>query len=191
MDKVKQLLLLDVIRRTGNRVPFPVIGNWASLMDELEELEVEGYLELSENHLRISNEGKKFLMLFKSEMESELKTYDVYKDVVINGEVIDARMPILAYKTRKLKPEQQAPILKDLAIMLEWDKVVKTVVLLEQFQDNVNWQKVLFATFDRGVDTLANRYCWRVLGPTLNEAAAKAEQLLQTTKPKKLIQIER
>lgn len=191
MDKIKQLFLLDVIRHTGNKVEFPVTGNWGYLQEEVGILHQEGYLDLNDDSYSISEDGKKFLLSFRADMKKLLDEYGVYEEVVVNGMTVDARMPILAYKTRKLKPEQQEPILRNLAVMVQWDKTILAIKLIDSKDSYIIWQKILFDLVERNTKQLADRYCWRILGSSVNDAAMTAERLINPVPNKSLIQITR
>lgn len=185
MNELKQVVLLEAIKVTGNSVPYPVVNNWAYLLDEINELVELGFLELNEDKYQISFEGKKILLLFKSERKEILSGCDVYKDAVINERNVDARLGLMAFRVRKLNNEEAAKILSSFAYVLRWDDFFSNLRNINN--TSLNWQQYLFTAFEKIGDV--NRNVWRYLGRDLKDALLTCERLLTPLPKKDLIQI--
>lgn len=188
MNSLKQVVLLEAIRVTGNNVPYPIVGNWAYLADEIDELVELGFLELNEDKYQISFEGKRVLILFKSERKEILAPCEVYKEVLINDKIMDARLGLMTFRVRKLNDEDALPILNSFAAILHWDIYFEN---LQQIHNNTAliWQKHLFKSFDKLKNV--NRHAWRYLGKNIADATLNCERLLTPLPPKSLIQLTR
>lgn len=188
MNSLRQLVLLEAIKVTGNNIPYPIVDNWAYLTDEIEELIELGFIELVEDKYQISFEGKKILILFKSERKEILSTSDVYKEVVINNKTIDARLALMAFRTRKLKDEEVVPILTSFSYMLNWETYFENLRQIAN-ATTLNWQQHLFASFEKLGSV--NRHMWRYMGRNLEDATLTCERLLMPIPKKDLIQLTR
>lgn len=187
MNSLRQLVLLEAIRVTGNNIPYPIVGNWAYLMDEINVLLELGFLELLEDKYQISFEGKKILLLFKSERKEILSSSDIYKDVIINDRPTDARMGLMTFRVRKLSDEEATPVLSSFAYILNWDYYFEN---LKKINDTtLAWQQHLFASFEKVGNV--NRHAWRYLGRDLKDAVLNCERLLMPIPKKDLIQLTR
>lgn len=187
MNSLRQVVLLEAIRVTGNDIPYPIVGNWAYLMDEIEELVELGFLELNEDKYRISFEGKKVLLLFKSERKEILAGCDIYKEVTINNHVVDARFGLMSFRVRKLNDDEAISALQSFSYILNWDAYFEN--LRKIATTTIIWQQHLFTSFERLGQV--NRHAWRYLGKDLKDAVLNCERLLMPVPTKNLIQLTR
>lgn len=188
MNELRQMVLLEAIRVTGNSVPYPITDNWAYLTDEIEQLTELGFLELTEDKYQISFDGKKVLLLFRSERKEILNSCNVYKEVIINNKPIDARLSLMTFRTRKLSDEEALPILSSFAYVLNWDAFFNNLRAIAN-NTELNWQRALFSSFEKlgNVD----RHLWRFLGRNLTDATLTCERLLSPLPKTSMIQLTR
>ncbi len=186
IDEIKTLMLLEAFRVKGNSVPYPVHDNWGYLEEPIDGLIEDGLLEVIDNNVTISMDGKKSLLMFDSERKDLLLSLEVYKEVVTNSGQLDARLAVSAFQTRKMKPELQVPHLEMVAIAIYWDEFFS---IIKGLSTSVLWQKVLFSAFDKHIKELADRYSWRKLGQTVDEAVLNCERLVNPIPSRKLVQI--
>jgi hypothetical protein len=188
MNELRQIVLLEAIRVTGNLIPYPIVDNWGHLQDEINELIELEFLELNENHYRISFEGKKILLLFKSERKEILDSCEIYRDVALGDHRADARFGLMTFKTRKLSDEEALPILKSFAYILNWEAYFENLRSINQAPTFV-WQPHLFSSFEKLGNV--NRHTWRYLGKNLQDAVLNCERLLMPIPKKDMIHITR
>lgn len=183
-------MVLDAIRTTGNEVPHPVTGNWTGIQSEIEELHSLGLLSIDRGAYRISKDGKKALLTFRDLKNDCLKEWEAYKEVLVNGKIIDARIGLLAFKNiGKINREDLQSILQSFTLFINWEFLLSQVKRLHDSRQN--WQeRVASGSIFYYIETQADPLSWRQLGETSREAARTAALLLNPAQNQKsLIQI--
>jgi hypothetical protein len=191
-DSVVNMMVLDAIRHLGNRVPHPVSGNWTGIQRSIEGLYSQGLLSIDSDHYEISKEGKKTILLFKDTINSYMRDFEAYKEVNVDGDVIDARVPILAFSSAGKAPlDEVKQRLLILALCTNWEFLISQIKRLHE--SGQNWQsRVADGSIFMYIDEQARPSAWLKLGKNPREAARTASLLLNPAQDNRgLIQIKR
>jgi hypothetical protein len=168
--KIKYVVVLEALRATKSVVPSPIEGKWKVLEEQLKYLFQEGMLELKNNTLMISQEGKKVLLLFNDKCKDLIAPFEGYKALTVNGNSIDARLPIAAYSVRDtLTKEVAFEYLSSLNPFLIWETFFSWVKALEA--EGTEWQPLLLESFRMQSEYNVSVDSWKRLG--YNEASAE------------------
>lgn len=183
--KVKEIVVLEAIRKTRSKVPLPISGQWSSIKDVLKSLFHNGYLEIKDNEFTISNEGKKIILLFNDKRKEAIKPWEDFKKVTIEGNTIDARIPIASFNVKgKISEEEAQDYLENLNVFLTWESFFDWIKYLNK--EGNDWQGQILHNFE-----LHSRYNvgtdqWKKLGKDENAAIIRATKMLM---PDNLVQI--
>jgi hypothetical protein len=184
MNELRTVVLLEAIRHAGSP-DYPITNNWSYLMEEIETLATEGLLELKDDKYVISDKGKRVLLLFRSDKKDILKHMEAYTEVKVNGKTVDARLPLAAFRARKLSDEDAEEYLRNLAYLIGWDSYFENLKYFAE--SDFNWQEHLFKSFER--QGIVNRNCWSTMGRTLKEAVLTCERLIHPVPNRSLIHL--
>jgi len=187
---LRNLITLESIRVSGNKVPYPVCDDWGYLEEEIQWLIKDGLLSIVSDFCEISQDGKKMLLLFDMERREVLKQFEPYREVRIGKTTLDARLPLSAYMMIKEKADNKHELLFSMAAMIVWRSFFDYVRTLAQDESSL-WQKDLFPAFMENAGRYARLDIWRVMGQTRTEAINTCELLLNPNPSKNLIQLTR
>lgn len=188
-EYMKLMLVLDAIRKLGNHAPYPIEGNWKFVEEQLQSLEETKRLSIGSEGYEIALEGKKALLLFDYELAEILKPINVYREVMVDGEMIDGRLPITSYMVKSKPVKEAAHLMHTVNVCIEWENLMKHIVNMQEIGGN--WQKevaedVFLRKTIRDIDLVA----WQNLGSTVAEAARTATWMLNPAQLNKgLVQI--
>lgn len=175
--KIREIVLLEALRKTKSEVILPIAGNWAPIKNELKTLFKEGYLEIKNNSFVISEDGKKVILLFNDKRAELIEPFNDYKVLTIDSNPIDARLPMAAFKIRNQIPEDVAlDYLENLNVFLIWEDFFRYVKSLSK--DGSNWQGLLFKSFELQAKYEVTIDAWKKLGKDSNSAIIKASKML-------------
>lgn len=180
-DNIHYMMVLDAIRKTGNSVPYPTVDDWGYLDETVQALHTDGMLSISENHYVISEQGKKALLLFDDEIKNMISPLEVYKEVMVDGEYIDGRIPIASFMLHRKDRKAAILLLHTLIVGIRWKALMDSIVELNEIQDS-QWQKsVADGEFLLSVLNDIDLNSWHQLGRTELEAAKTATWMLNPT----------
>jgi len=185
LTRVKNLIILEAIRKTKVYSK----ESWKDF-SEIERLVADNLLSIDSGKLAITPDGKKGLLLFDADKRELLKDLEPYLGVSIRGNLIDARIPVMAFLSKTM-PEVY-DILHSVAIITMWDSFFE--YLLRQKKQKKDWQKLLKT--DYLINSSKQRVrldAWKVLGSSDDDAKRTAVLLLNPAKRQdnKLVQITR
>lgn len=189
-EHLNKLIVLESIRKTGNTVPYPVCDDWGYLHEDIMQLVDDGLLSIDSDTIRINKEGKKFLVMFDFERSQILRALKPYEEVLINDRVVDARIPLEAFKCQKLPPDSVSEHLFSIAALVIWPKFFAQIRRLNKVPNSL-WQAQVITAFYANANRLGRLDAWRALGTTPDEATITAERLLNPVPSRKIIQITR
>jgi len=187
---LKNLITLESIRVSGNKVPYPTCDNWGYLDEEIQALIQEGLLTIDSASSSISSDGKKMLLLFDMERKGVLEQFEPYKEVKVGTATVDARLPLSAYMLIKEKTEDKEHLLFSMAAMIVWRNFFDLIKQLST-DDSSMWQKELFPAFCANAGKYAQLDIWRIMGKDRADAINTCELLLNPNPSKKLIPLTR
>lgn len=183
---LQKIVVLESIRKTGNKVPYPLEGGWLDLQLEIEALVENDLLSIDSDQYKITSLGKKVLLIIQDERDDFLADQQKFKDFAIRGRLYDARIAVQSYKLRR-QPNAKH-LLEDFCIWIVWDDFFDQVKLFNR--KGYPWQKHLWAVFERNIQHLArNLDEWKRLGSTESEARRVASRLAGELPQTKLVQI--
>lgn len=173
---IKELVLLEVIRRTKIEIPYPVSENWGYLEDLVAGMEQEGMLSVDSNHYRVTTKGKKILLLFRSDVAEMVEPVSKFRSIVLDGKTLDARMPMMAY-VASMHHESAYDVLRAGVFGVYWEELIDAVIKLMAL--DVIWQKVLISDeLYSDIENKVNTEAWRELAPDSIEARRIGKWLL-------------
>lgn len=183
--KLKNLVVLEAIRKTKSTVPLPITGAWYPLKEELKSLFQDGLLEIKNNEFVISADGKKAIILFNDNRKELIEPFESFKKFSVEGNTIDARIPIASFSVKnKLSNEICADYLQNLNAFLVWEDFFEWVK--EEKNREGHWQNKLLEAFQLQVNYNIETDSWKRLGKTDNSAMIAATKALM---PDDLVQI--
>lgn len=176
MTELHTMMLLELIRQTN--VTLPLNDDWSALSDQFDILQIDGLITPDGT---ITSEGKKLLLMFDAERRDILKGSEVYESVLINGQRIDARLPVLDYKYRK--SADRVDMLFNMACIMYWD------AFFQQFKATVSsgWQANFLDSYTQYCRRIADSTTWRMLGASVREAVLNCERLLNPIETTQII----
>lgn len=181
---LNNLLVLNAVRVTGNRVKFPVTDNWQYLEPTLSDLLELGWLVVTDGVLQVSDVGKKHILWFLSVKKDVLQPLEVYKEILVNQQHVDGRLPISAFTVRnKLRGLDAMEHLFCISALLVWDEFFEEVKEVHSLED-INWQAEFFKDYYQRANVDVHPNVWLKLGRNSEEAVMTAERLL-SPKPKR------
>lgn len=187
-ENLHKLLVLESIRKTGNKVPFPVEGKWLPLSEIIKDLLAEGWLSIDSEYIRITRNGKRTLIMFDALRKDFAKKLEAFKEIQVGGRVIDGRVAVESYSLRG-KGKEVGDHLYAIAALLMWDDFFD--IIKGMAKHHRAWQKGLFNTFDFHISNAASVDAWRMLGRNDKEAELVGDRLLGKVKTDKLVHIQR
>lgn len=185
--KIKNLVVLEAIRKTKSTVPLPIEGAWEPIKEEIKLLFQEGLLEIKSDGMVISTEGKKALLLFNDTRKELIEPFEGFKKFVVDGNTIDARIPIASFSVKnKLDNEVCSDYLQNLNAFLVWEDFFEWIQKTSK-KDGLQWQSQLLEAFKLQVNYNIETDSWKRLGKNENSATITATKA--TMLPEELVQI--
>lgn len=176
---IKELVLLEVLRKTKVDIPYPVKDDWGYLEDLVTGMEEEGLLSIDSDHYRITTKAKKTLLLFRSDVAEMVEPISKFRSIVLDGKVLDARMAMMAY-VASMNQESAYDVLRAGVFGVYWDELIDAVIKLMPM--DVNWQKVIISDeLYSDIENKVNTEAWRELASDSIEARRIGKWLLKPT----------
>lgn len=168
---VKQMLLLDLVRKNGGvrKLPLP-----------FSDCDMTKLLSFDSEKCQITTEGKKVILLFRDARKDLIKEFDVYREVMTDYGAVDARIPILSFILKDAFDGEKYDQLASFVVLFRWDDLV-------QAMDEGHWT---FKDIMRYIEQNAQPFAWLSLAKDPTEAA-KAANLLLGRRPTSLVQLTR
>lgn len=190
-ENLKRMLVLEAIRKSGNRVPYPLSEDWDALGDYINLLSNEGLLSIDSGFYCINTDGKKALLLYDTSRKDIVKAMDVFNNLLIGENKVDCRIAVESFKHRKSSDvERVSEHLFSIAGLIIWDDFFEMIKKLAK-RKNTQWQKSLFDAFYFNAKKRARLDAWRQLGRTENEALITGTKLTNPNISKDLVHITR
>jgi hypothetical protein len=171
----RTLLALDAIRHSGNCIPVPPPEQFSEVIHELEKAE---FIANDGECYRINRAGKRLLMLYDSERREMIDVISNYKEVLVDGEIIDARIPLASFLVKGYEDKFAANLLHTFIVGLKWDDWMNEVQQEEAENRHEWYDKVANNKFINTTIGLIDLDSWKTLGPTPSEAFHTAKWLL-------------
>ncbi len=164
-QELRELILLDVIRRGRISIDY---NQSRYVRPAIDSLIANEFLTAD---YQIALEGKKTLLMFDDVRRDLLKDFDVYKEVNVNGRLIDARLPVITFDLRNQKGMNEGIYFATL--LIKWDEIVKQIIEYNKLEEllTTDWLNWCLAQ-------ILQQENWTILGKTRKEAAMTATLLL-------------
>ncbi len=177
MDKdVSLILLLGVIKKDGG-ILLDRDARDHKLQELITPLLEDNLLSIVSTGYAITDIGQKVLQLFGLERKKITEPLERFKEVLVDGETVDGRIPIMAYTMLERGEVDAMKYLSATAVALAWNDMVG--ILSSAKQDSATWPKLLendslLSCFKGTVSADS----WKVLGKTEEDAKRTAKWLL-------------
>lgn len=177
-DSIKELFILDVIRHTGNCVPYPLKRPWSALSAVVSRLEKEDLLTLDEDCYKITEAGKRALLFFAEERRVMNAPLDRFKEILIDGKIVDGRIPMMSFLLEHSGSADVADMMQSAIFSVKWDDMINSIKEMSTIK-NSKWQKVIAQDlFYEEIFNLADPKAWLTLGESEEEATSMGMWLL-------------
>lgn len=160
--QIKNFVVLEAIRQTGNSLPHPLNGEWAPLESVINDLNSLNWIERKGKEYKISEEGKRAILLFNSERKELLKPFKDYKKVTVDRQTFDGRLARACQEIKgKLPDELAIEYLTTVNMFITWDSFFDIIKRLNK--DSVKWQDFILSSFEQAASDGVKLDVWKKL----------------------------